>query len=247
MTGKGTLTPQERTVLAGELALGLLEGGKLENALARLATDAELRRELADWNGRFGALFDEVEPALPPPSAWERIERAIRAPAGASNVIPLRRRIGFWQACTGAASAIAASLALILLLQPNTIANPPVVEQPAQPQSPSMVAMMTTDSKHPALMASWNPQTQMLEVEASAPMPVSKGRSHQLWIIPADGTPRSMGVMPESGPMTAHVSTDMADKFAEGAILAVSDEPAGGSPTDAPTGPMIASGRLAKV
>lgn len=245
MTGDRALTPDERRVLAGEIALGLLEGEEREDALARLAADEELRREVAVWNGRIEPFFDEIAPAEPPRSSWSAIERALSGQQQ-SNVIPFRRRIGFWQASTGVATALAASLALVLLLQPNTIANPPVVETATPAPGKPMVAMLTTGAEHPALMASWNPDTQMLEVEASAPMPAAKGRSHELWIIPAGGTPHSMGVMPE-GPMSAHIGGDMASEFAEGAMLAVSDEPAGGSPTGAPTGPVIASGKLAKV
>lgn len=246
MTDDRALSPEERKALAGEIALGLLEGREREEALARLRSDPELQGEVASWNRRMEPLFDEFEPAPPPQSAWERIEAGLSPRAEGTNVVPLRGNVRFWQTTTGIATALAASLALVLVVQPRTIATPPAVEQPAQPKHAPMVAMMTTGAEHPALMASWNPDTQMLEVEASAPLPVAKGRSHELWIIPADGKPRSMGVMPE-GPMSAHVSDDMANAFAAGAMLAVSDEPAGGSPTHAPTGPVIASGKLAKV
>jgi anti-sigma-K factor RskA len=43
------------------------------------------------------------------------------------------------------------------------------------------------------------------------------------------------------------VDEAMAPMFAEAATLAVSVEPEGGSPGEAPTGPVVASGTLAKV
>ena len=239
------LSAEDRRALAGELALGLLEGDELAQARALAASNSEFASELASWNGRFSALFDEVEAASPPESVWRSIDRKVGLAPGANNVIPLRRKIGFWQACTGGASAIAAALALVLLVQPHSVTAPPV---PAQPASPSpMVAMLTSGSDHPALMASWNPDSREFLIEASAPMPPTAGRSHQLWVIPADGKPRSMGVMPAKGPMTATLDPAMARTLAEGVTLAVSDEPNGGSPTGAPTGPVIASGKLAHV
>ena len=62
-------------------------------------------------------------------------------------------------------------------------------------------------------------------------------------MIPKDGKPRSMGVMP-AGPMHLEVARATAEMLAEGATFAVSLEPAGGSPSGLPTGPVIASGKL---
>lgn len=249
MTGIRALTPEERRILAGELALGLLDGDERVEALNLISQDPDFRRDLAYWDGRFSPLFEEIEPAPPPPSVWSQIESSLLRPVvdpQQSNVVPLRRKLRVWQISTGAASALAASLALILLVQPHSPVQPTAQQEQQSAQKP-MVAMLTGASKNPALMASWNPASGMLRVEASAPMPPARGRSHQLWIIPADGTPRSMGIMPESGPMASRVDIPMANNFAEGVVLAVSDEPAGGSPTGAPTGPVVASGKLVKV
>ena len=65
-------------------------------------------------------------------------------------------------------------------------------------------------------------------------------------MIPKDGTPHSMGVMPPDKPMHAVLPVDVAANFVEGMTLAVSVEPAGGSPSGLPTGPVIASGALVR-
>jgi anti-sigma-K factor RskA len=44
--------------------------------------------------------------------------------------------------------------------------------------------------------------------------------------------------------MHLNLAAPMADQFAEGATLAISVEPAGGSPTGQPTGAVIAAGKL---
>lgn len=236
----------ERPILAGELALGLLEGDELAEARRLVRSDSAFAGELASWTGRFSTLFDEVDPVSPPDSLWQAIDaRTSGSGRAESNVIPLRRRVSFWQACTAGASALAAALALVLVVNPHSLHQP--VAPQVQPVAKPMVAMLTSGTDHPALMASWDPHARRLLVEASAPMPPAAGRSHQLWVIPADGKPRSMGVMPDSGPMSATVAPQMARTLAEGVTLAISDEPGGGSPTGAPTGPVIASGKLASV
>ncbi len=56
---------------------------------------------------------------------------------------------------------------------------------------------------------------------------------HELWIIAPDAAPVSLGLLAD-GPLT--VQYPMPPR---GWTLAVSIEPAGGSPTGAPTGPVI--------
>ena len=81
----------------------------------------------------------------------------------------------------------------------------------------------------------------------AADMEPEAGRTHELWIIPADGKPRSLGLVTGDGMHRMAVDEAMAPMLAEAATLAISVEPEGGSPGLGPTGPVIASGALAKV
>lgn len=64
-------------------------------------------------------------------------------------------------------------------------------------------------------------------------------KSHELWLILGDAAPVSLGLL--------GATTEVAlPAPAEGAVLAISLEPAGGSPTGQPTGPVIAIGKLVK-
>jgi anti-sigma-K factor RskA len=68
--------------------------------------------------------------------------------------------------------------------------------------------------------------------------------SPELWVIPADGKPRSMGVINVSAPSWAKVPGAASSVMAAGVTIAVSVEPVGGSPTGQPTGPVILTGKL---
>ncbi|RYF12637.1 MAG: anti-sigma factor, partial [Oxalobacteraceae bacterium] len=72
-------------------------------------------------------------------------------------------------------------------------------------------------------------------------------RSAQLWIIPSDGTPRSLGLLHDQGLTSLELSAALRAQFAVGATLAVSIEPRGGSTSGLPTGPIVAKGPLAPV
>ena len=235
----GPITSEERDQLAAEYALGAIEGGELEQARALAATDPQFRDQVARWSGRLSPLLDEVQAVPPPDSLQSQIDRRIAALAPpAANVVVLRRRVSVWRGLAVGASALAASLALVLVMQPPPSVTPIQLAAPAP-----LVAMLGDKARDMKLVASWDPGHRRLMVAAASDMPADLGRAHELWMIPADGKPRSLGTMP--GPkMRATVDMPMARQLREGVTLALSVEPMGGSPTGLPTGPVIASGKL---
>ena len=66
----------------------------------------------------------------------------------------------------------------------------------------------------------------------------------ELWLIPADGQPRPVGLSQVDRIVTIAVPKDLVPLTAKNAVLAVSLEPPGGSTTGKPTGPVIATGKL---
>jgi anti-sigma-K factor RskA len=69
-------------------------------------------------------------------------------------------------------------------------------------------------------------------------------RVPELWLIPSDGKPRPVGLLNAEKPVAIAHPQALAALTASGSTLAVSLEPPGGSPTGAPTGPVIGAGKL---
>ena len=231
----------ERDALAAEYALGLLEGQELANARELERTDPAFRVAVDRWNHRFAPLYDGVAPVEPAEGILEAIDRQIgpAATQGSDNIVVLRRRLARWRVLASGSTALAASLALALLIErPGEIAPP-------APRSAPMVAMIEGGGGTARLVAAWNAADRRLMVIPAVVPPADAAHSHELWLIPADGKPRSMGVMPD-GTMRVTIDEPMAGKLREGAMLAVSLEPAGGSPGDGPSGPVLASGKLTR-
>ena len=227
----------DKRSLAAEHALGVLTGDERAEAIALARDDAEFRADVARWRGRFAAWLGDSAEVQPPDRVWESIEQRIGASSEAS-VVQLKRRVTMWRGFAAAASAIAAALAINLLMPARQEPPPPIASQPAP-----MVATLASDTSNDRLVATWDPGKRSLIVAAAAGMPSKPGKDHELWVIPAGGKPMAIGLMHK--PMVRMtLPMPLAGHFKSGVMLAVSVEPAGGSPTGLPTGPVIASGAL---
>lgn len=231
----------DRDYLAAEFALGILEGEELLEARGLAASDPEFAREVAAWERRLAPLFDEIGEQVPPEGIWQRVKRELDRDRD-GDPVALPKRLGWWKGMTAAAAAIAAALALVVAF--NATRPPPVLAPPLK--SELLVASLVSEDKAMLMSATWEAQDRSLTIMPGN-LPPAPGRSHELWIIPADGTPRSLGLVAGEGPHRIAVPANAAAHFAQAATLAVSVEPAGGSPGPGPTGPVVASGALARI
>lgn len=221
----------EPDLLAVELALGLLDEPERLAAEARAGSDPVFAADVALWRERAMALFDRDAQA-PPAALWPAI--VARLPANDDR--ELRR----WRWATGA--ALAAALALgVVALRPAPAPAPAVIVA-AAPVGHPLVALLHAADQTATLAVSIDPDGHGL---TTTPAAMALGdRAAELWVIPAGGTPHSLGVVP-AVPRWRPVATPLAAELAVGATLAVSVEPAGGSPSGQPTGPVILSAKIA--
>jgi anti-sigma-K factor RskA len=223
----------EDELLAAELAFGLIAGDERAGAQARLAQDTDFAAAHARWQDYAAAMFHDAGEA-PRPSVWSAIEA--RLPA--NDVAPVSRAtLRWWQAGAVAASAAALVLGVVSVQKPaQVVVRVPVAQAPAAP----MVAVLT--GKSGLVTVSYDPASGRMTSAASG---LALGdHTPELWVIPADGKPRSMGVMRADAPGWGKVPVAAASALAAGVTIAVSVEPVGGSPTGQPTGPVILTGKM---
>lgn len=227
--------------LAAEHALGVLSGRERAAAEARMASDPAFAREVEAWRDRLAPLTEEVAPVAPAPPLWAAIERAL--PAN-DDVADLRRSRSRWRTASfGAFGLMAASLAAVVVVLGS---RPPEGVAPAQPSAPLMSAQLVTEGGQQLFIAAYDPDRKALVITSLAPQEAHPGKVHELWLIPADGQPRSLGIV-ERGVSKAMPMQAMAPMTQEGARLAITVEPPGGSPQVGPSGPVAAEGALARI
>ena len=226
------MTDPDPDMLAAEVALGLLEEAERVAAMRRSLTDPDFAREVEWWRHRFAAMFDDYRPVAAPEL---QIDRIVAAPVAA----PAPSRSGFRWAFVPLAGAIAASVTL-LLSRPEPVAPPPPV---AQPQPTLLAALAPTDQRGTPIAASIDLARN--EVRVVAPGLAPAGKDAQLWII-RGGVPHAIGLLARTGATRLPLPAAERAALNADAVLAVSIEPLGGSPEPTPTGPVVASGALAR-
>ncbi|RYY45458.1 MAG: hypothetical protein EOP59_04435 [Sphingomonadales bacterium] len=233
--------PDERELLAAELALGVLEGDALAAASRRLLTDVAFAEEVEAWRDRLAGMALDVPDETPPDELWSRIERAIdgTGPAPVVDLVP-RRQLRRWQFGTAAAGAVAAALAVMLVIpRPDPLIIPPPTQVAVQP---AIVAQLRGEGEGPLVAARYDPSTAQLRLVAQDMG--EDPRVPELWIIPEDGIPRSLGVIQPVGDTQLAVAEGHRSMLHDGATLAITMEPRATAPHPAPTGPRVAAGKI---
>ena len=220
----------EDDILAAEFAIGLLDPAEAVTVQDRARTDATLSLRIAWWRDQLSPLADRGA-AEPPQHIWRGIERRLAANDNAP------RLVNRWRNAAVAAMSVAAALIVYIGVAPTP--RPTVVTRTVVAPAP-MVAMLTGQGgTQIALVVDDQGHLR------TTPTSLDAGRRYpELWVIPADGKPRSLGVFDATGRSAHSVAPALQKMMAEGMTFAVSLEPKGGSPTGAPTGPVVATGKL---
>ena len=225
----------EKDGLAAECALGTLDESETRAAQSLYESDTVFAREVEAWRERLALLDRSAVPVAPParllPEILKRIGRS--AISDTAPVLRLRRELVFWRGATAALAALAAAL-LIYFTAGSRL--------PVQPQT--FVAVLQANGKEPAFLAAVDVSHHVIAIRRLSAPPAEQ-HSYELWALGAGRkAPQSLGVVDA----VAKIPTDRLRKFGGAALrdttFAISLEPQGGSPTGAPTGPVLFVGKL---
>jgi anti-sigma-K factor RskA len=217
--------------LAAEYALGTLRGPARRRFEALLPAHAGLRAAVAAWQARLAPMAAAVEPVEPSEAVWTALERRLFAPTEPATPGGWWQRLELWRGVAAVATVAALGLGLVATQAP-PVAPPIVVVLEANPEAQGVVAAR--------FVASVTPDGRALVLRPIGPVSLAAGRALELWSLPGRGAPRSLGLVSAQGATTV-LRTRLLDGTA---AFAVSLEPAGGSPTGAPTGPVLSVGKL---
>lgn len=218
--------PQLLQKLAAEYVLGTLIG-RARRRFERLMTDShQVRAAVWDWEQRLSPLAQATGSMQPRARVWREV---VARTNPRTPVAKWYERLNLWRGLSLAATAAALVLGVMLVLRLSTVAGPQYVAVFNDPQSQPLW-VVRADLDHGRI--------EIKSIHAAAP---AAANSYELWILPPGGAaPRSMGVLPTGRTETEmEMPAELQALFGRAQGMAVSLEPAGGSPTGAPTGPIV--------
>ncbi|MGJ7037485.1 anti-sigma-K factor RskA [Shinella sp. BE166] len=225
--------PRRDEVIAGEYVLGVLSAEDRRKVEARLARDRAFAAMVSRWEENLATFNDDYEALQPSPLTFSAIEQRILGAAPRDTVLSggFWNSLALWRSLAFASIAVAAGLGIWM----STLVGPRDV------QGGRLVADLAGEGATVNLVARYDDASGMLRVT-----PVAAGRAQEksleLWLVEDGKAPVSLGVLPQTGEGELAVPAVMRGRLVQGAVLAVSVEPFGGSPTGSATGPVIASG-----
>jgi len=237
-------------ILIDEVVLGLAEDADVARLEAMAADDPRIAARLEQARARFAPLDDTADEMPLPDGFWDRLDRRLEEAAPAevmaddnfrdmdsdtvSNVVDLsalRGQAARWR--VSALGSIAAALIMAVMLVWGLLS----------PQEPAVVAVLLNDRGEAIALVEGMPDN-TTRVTLLETQNVPRDQVMQVWTKPEDdGPPVSLGLLDTGRSRTLTIEGLPAPSARQ--LYEITSEPAGGSPTNLPTGPILGKG-LAK-
>lgn len=221
---------EDDKMLAAEYVAGLLSAADRADFERRLGVEPALRDEVRFWDEELLPMTDAIATVQVPPRIYAGIEaRLFQQQNTTASVL---QSLLFWRSLSFASLAALAVAGILYMQSPQFGTNPPqnFVAELSGPQQVVKLAVLYDGARGE------------IKFNRVAGAPVS-GRDFELWLIEGKNPPISLGVLPAQASGVIKVADELKAKLS-GAVLAISDEPAGGSPTGQATGAVLATGTM---
>lgn len=227
------MNPELRDALAAEYVLGT-QSRLVRNRMTRLIEqDSQLADRVRFWESHLAEIAESVSPVPAPPWLWQRIENRLN-PASEPRTSWWNNAL-VWRWST----VMAGALALILALLP-----PPVQRPDAMTAEGGVVLVLTDDESRTAWLVSRRSADEPIRAQPLALPVLTEEQAYELWLLPPDGVPMSVGLLADDQQTELTLDEQIKALLQPGVGMAVSLEPPGGSPTGAPTGPVVFTGSI---
>lgn len=226
-------------MLAGEYVLGTLDAAQRRAIASRLSHDPALQARVQAWEARLFPLVTLVAPQPPSPSLWLRIAASVSATAKPVQKTAARwwhwNSLVLWRGLAGASFSAAVVLSA-LLLHPATLPTP---------KERYFVVLAAPQNQTPGWLVQAYDAGQLRLVPLGS-MPVPAEKSLQFWTKADDwSAPVSLGLV--SPGEVIEVPVHQLPPLQANQLFELTLEPAGGSPSGRPTGPIQFIGRAVQL
>ena len=227
-----------RDKLAAEYVLGTMSMRARRRFEIYLRGNPQLRKAVSQWELRLTPLTDGVPPIAPPSRVWQAVRSRLQFRRTSSG---FWENLSFWRLSSFATGLLALALMVFVAL--------PKPEVPAD-AGRMVVVMNDIATSKPAMTASWEPGQRggrSLRIRVMGHAEMAANTAWELWMLPGgDQPPVSLGLITTHETQIVKVPQALANRLDASQGLAMSVEPAGGSPTGRPSGPILYAGECIK-
>jgi len=231
-----------RDRLSAAYVLGTLKGGARRRFETLRRSSALIEQEVMAWQERLSPLAEFSPAVTPPPRVWLAIEKQLALSKAQKNSYwsfwqGLRNDLSFWRGL-GMVSTTAAVVMVAVL----TFKQP----EPAIAPTASYVATLTDDKSQAVMVITGDTTHHQLVAKILTRQPLAADKSMELWAVPKNGAPRSLGLVAADGTVTLPLPDNVTPQSIP--LLAVSLEPKGGSrDPNGPSGPIVLKGAWVQI
>ncbi len=218
------MTPDNPEVidrLASEYALGTLRGPARRRFERWRAGTPYVDERCRFWEERLMYLARNLHPVQPPAHVWPAIQRRLNFTAPTAAV----RRTRWFALAASVLLVVGVTSLLYWRILPPTRAT-------------AVVTISAKSGEHLWELQIFGKADRLVTRVAKLPAHAA-GSDYELWALPKGGNPVSLGVLPAAGTTSRSLTPTQMQALAHSTQVAVSIEPAGGSPTGQPTGDVL--------
>jgi len=248
----------ELEAIAAEYVLGTLDDNEYRRVEETLLRDPVFVRMVDNWSQRLAPLADAIEPVEAPARVWQRIDRALEPavqvmtqPHRATERQSIFSSLAFWRWGTFSMGAAAVAMAVYFIALPLAGITPALIPGlgPVPTGGPqSFVAVLGEGDVSAKMLVTVDFKTRRMTVRPlTQQVAASSDKSLELWLVPESGAPHSLHVWQGAQEVSLEMTAELEHGVRSAKALAISLEPHGGSPTGAPTGPVLYHGAVLNV
>lgn len=221
--------------LAAEYVVGVLSMADRRKVAARMRRDDLFVKLVETWEAKLSPLADSYLEVDPPATVKRAIDRILSDGSATIQPESLWQRLTFWRGLTAVAFAL---LITVIAVPLATHSSPEIGIQ--------LMAALAPKGGDVSYLAYYDPRTRQLSLSHLSGER-NAGLDFELWAIEGQEMPISLGVIPPGNRVRVRLDSKIGNHLSKGGILAISTEPAGGSPTGQATGPVVAAGDLHQI
>jgi len=238
--------------LSAEYVLGTLQG-KARNRFERLIVESfRIRLAVWSWECQLNPLGKFAPEIKAPKQIWPSIRAQLNFSrknnsAEQKSRVKIIKLLNFWRAWGLTTSVACAIFAVVFTTNIATTIDSAASSSIANSTATNSrtgidhVAVFSSGQAEPQWLVSFDFDTGSLNAKALNVTAIEASQAFELWLLPEAGAaPRSLGLLPVAQEESNYqIPQALIELLKSASGLAISLEPDGGSPTGAPTGPVL--------